>query len=56
MRYRWSGGHLMTVVIEARPKQGYLRLLHPSRASDRTEHMDYTVGLTWTEVGFGGRR
>jgi hypothetical protein len=41
---------------EARPDYGYLRLQHPSRASDRAEHMDYTVGLTWTVPSFGGRR
>ena len=46
----------MTVVVEARPEHGYVRLQHPSRASDRAEHMDYTVGLTSTAAGFGGRR
>jgi hypothetical protein len=56
MHYRQNGEHLMTVVIEARPDQGYLRLQHPSRASECAEHMDYTVGLTATAAGFGGRR
>jgi hypothetical protein len=46
MQYGQSGEHLLTVVIEARPDYGYLRLQHPSRASDRAEHMDYTVDLT----------
>ena len=35
---------------------GYVRLQHPSRASDCTEHRDYTVGLIWTVPQFGGRR
>ena len=48
--------HRMTVVVEVRASHGYVRLQHPSRASDRTEHMDYTVGLIWTVPRFGGRR
>ena len=56
MNYGQNGEHLLTVVIEARPDYGYIRLQHPSRASDRAEHMDYRVGLTSTAVGFGGRR
>ncbi|MGE3292749.1 MAG: hypothetical protein AB7O95_15345 [Geminicoccaceae bacterium] len=56
MNYGRGGEHLLTVVIKARPDHGYLRLQHPSRASDRAEHMDYTVGLTSTAAGFGGRR
>ena len=56
MNYGQNGEHLMTVVVEARPEHGYIRLQHPSRASDRAEHMDYTVGLTSTAAGFGGRR
>ena len=53
--YRADGEHL-TVAIEVQPEHGYLRLQHPPRAESRTEHMDYTVGLVSTEVGFGGRR
>src|SRR3954453_15548762 len=56
LTYRRDGEHGMTVVIEARPEHGYLRLQHPSRASGCAEPMDYTVGLTSTAVGFGGRR
>ena len=55
--YGQGDEHLMTVVVEARPQFGYLRLRHPSRASERSEEqMDYTVGLTWTTPSFGGRR
>ena len=53
--YRADGEHL-TVAIEVPPDHGYLRLQHPPRAESSTEHMDYTVGLVSTEVGFGGRR
>ena len=56
MQYSQNGEHRMTVVVEVRVSHGYVRLQHPSRASDRTEHMDYTVGLTWTVPPFGGRR
>jgi hypothetical protein len=56
LTYRQDGEHGMTVVIEARPEHGYLRLQHPSRASEQAKPMDYTVGLTSTAVGFGGRR
>ena len=56
LSYGQNGEHRMTVVVEARPEHGYMRLQHPSRASDRAEHMDYTVGLTSTAAGFGGRR
>ena len=56
LSYGQNGERRMTVVVEARPEQGYMRLQHPSRASDRAEHMDYTVGLTSTAAGFGGRR
>ena len=48
MQYSQNGEHRMTVVVEVRVSHGYVRLQHPSRASDRTEHMDYTVGLIWT--------
>ena len=44
MQYSQNGEHRMTVVVEVRVSHGYVRLQHPSRASDRTEHMDYTVG------------
>jgi hypothetical protein len=55
--YRRNGEHLMTVVVEACLRFGYLRLQHPSRASDRGEEgMDYTVGLTATTPSFGGGR
>jgi hypothetical protein len=54
--YRRDGEHLMTVTVEARPDLGYLRLRHPSRASGHVEPMDYSVDLTWTVLGFGGRR
>ena len=56
MQYSRNGEHQMTVVVEVRASHGYVRLQHPSRASDRAEHMDYTVGLTSTAAGFGGRR
>ena len=56
MQYSQNGEHRMTVVVEVRASHGYVRLQHPSRASDRTEHMDYTVGLIWTVPRFGGRR
>lgn len=56
MNYGRGGEHLLTVVVKARPDQGYVRLQHPSRASDRAEQMDYTVGLSWTVPRFGGRR
>lgn len=46
-----------SLVVEARPQFGYLRLRHPSRASERSEEqMDYTVGLAWTTPSFGDRR
>ena len=48
IQYSQNGEHRMTVVVEVRASHGYVRLQHPSRASDRTEHMDYTVGLIWT--------
>ena len=53
--YRADSDHL-SVAIDVRPNAGYLRLQHPSRVENRTEPMDYTVGLVSTEVGFGGRR
>ena len=56
MQYSQNGEHRMTVVVEVRASHGYVRLQHPSRASDCTEHMDYTVGLIWTVPRFGGRR
>ena len=56
MQYSQNGEHRMTVVVEVRASHGYVRLQHPSRASDRTEHMDYTVGLIWTVPQFVGRR
>ncbi len=56
LHYRRNGEYLLTVVVELRPEQGYARLQHPSRASDRAGHMDYTFGLTWTVPRFGGRR
>ncbi len=56
MNYGRSGEHLLTVVVKARPDQGYARLQHPSRASERAGHMDYILGLTWTVPRFGGRR
>jgi len=56
LHYRQNDEHLMTVVVEARPDYGYLRLQHPSRASEQAEPMDYAVGLTSTAAGFGGRR
>src|SRR3954452_6263791 len=56
LHYRQNDEHLMTVQIEARPGHGYLRLQHPSRALEHAEPMDYTVGLTSTAAGFGGRR
>ena len=55
-RYYRIDGELMHVTLEVRPDRGYLRLQHPSRTSSGPNHMDYTAGLTWTEVGFGGRR
>jgi hypothetical protein len=56
LHYRQNGEYLLTVVVELRPDHGYVRLQHPSRASDRAERMDYTLGLTWTVPRFGGRR
>jgi hypothetical protein len=56
LQYHRNGQYLMTVVVEMRPDQGYARLQHPSRASERAERMDYTLGLTWTVPRFGGRR
>jgi hypothetical protein len=56
MQYSQNGEHRMTVVVEVRASHGYVRLQRPSRASDSTEHMDYTVGLIWTLPPFGGRR
>ena len=55
-RYYRIDGELMHVTLEVRPDRGYLRLQHPSRTSSGPNHMDYTAGLTWTEVGFGARR
>ena len=54
LSYGQNGEHRMTVVVEAWPEHGYVRLQHPSRASDHAEHMDYTVGLTSTAAGAGG--
>ena len=56
LNYRQNGEQLMTVVVAARFDQGYVRLQHPSRASESVERMDYTAGLTWTVPRFGGRR
>ena len=53
MQYSQNGEHRMTVVVEVRASHGYVRLQHPSRASDRTERVDYTVGLIWTVPRFG---
>src|SRR3954451_22143128 len=55
LTYRQDGEHLTTVAIEARPEHGYLRLQHPSRGLEHTQPMDYTIGLTSTAAGFGGR-
>ena len=51
-----ADGHPISVAIEVRPNAGHLRLQHRPRAESHTEHMNYTVGLVSTEVGFGGRR
>jgi hypothetical protein len=56
LRYHRNDQYLMTVVVELRPEQGHARLQHPSRASERAGHMDYTLGLTWTVPRYGGRR
>jgi hypothetical protein len=56
LNYRQDGEHLMTVVVEARPEHGYLRLQHPSRAQTGPEHEDYTIRLVTTPAGFGGHR
>src|SRR3954470_10245233 len=56
LTYRQDGEHLMTVAIEARPEHASVRLHPPSGAWEQAKPMDYTVGLTSTAVGFGGRR
>ncbi len=49
-------GERMTVEAEVRPREGYVRLSHPTRARNGPAHLHYTVHLVTTEVGFGGRR
>ena len=55
-RYYRIDGELMHVILEVHPDRGYVRLQHPSRINSGPDRMDYTAGLTWTEVSFGGRR
>ena len=47
---------LLPVTVSLPTHHGHLRLRHASRASDHDQGADYTIGLTWTKVGFGGRR
>jgi hypothetical protein len=59
LSYRVAGRSIMNVELEVRPSHGYMRLQHPTRVSASaatTALVDYTIGLTSTEAGFGGRR
>ena len=47
---------LLPLTVSLPTHHGHLRLQHASRAYDHGHGVDYTIGLTWTKVGFGGRR
>ena len=47
---------LLPLTVSLPTHHGHLRLQHASRAYDHDHGVDYTIGLTWTKAGFGGRR